>query len=250
MGGTGMSFSHITAVRRRLVPAYLIALIPALVLATAALSQEKAAPRPPTPLLDADSTEWQDLFDGRTLEGWKQIDYFQPGKVEVKDGTLVIGQGMPFTGIAWTSNVFRINFEIELEAKRSAGHDFFCGLTVPFKDSHCSLIVGGWGGGMFGISSIDGFDASENQTGSFLELKDNKWYRIRLRVSSRKLEAWLDGEKLIDQDVHGCVVSLRPGDIERCVPLGLATWETEGTVCNIRIRKLSDEEIEELSGDE
>lgn len=235
---------------RPATPKCLLTLALGLLTVTAVYGEDKAPARAPTPLLDADSTEWQDLFDGRTLEGWKQIDFFQPGKVQVKNKTIVIGEGMPFTGIVWTSNVFRINFEIELEAMRSSGHDFFCGLTVPFKDSHCSLIVGGWGGGMFGISSIDGFDASENQTGSFLELKNNKWYRIRLRVSERKLEAWMDGEKLIDQDVHGCVVSLRPGDIERCVPLGFSTWETEATLCNIRVRKLSDEEIKELSGDE
>lgn len=236
--------------RYRLVAIPLLALLLAAITITTARPEDKPATPAPTPLLDADSTEWQDLFDGRTLEGWKQIDYFQPGKVRVKDNAIVVGQGMPFTGITWTSNVFRINFEIELEAKRSAGHDFFCGLTVPFKDSHCSLIVGGWGGGMFGISSIDGFDASENQTGSFLELKDKKWYRIRLRMTARKIEAWMDGEKLIDQDVHGNVVSLRPGDIERCVPLGFATWETEGTLRDIRIRKLSDKEIKELGEDE
>lgn len=45
--------------------------------------------------------------------------------------------------------------------------EFFCGLTVPVRTgTECvSLIVGGWGGSLVGISSIDGLDASETSTG-------------------------------------------------------------------------------------
>ncbi|MEZ6113002.1 MAG: hypothetical protein R3C99_18620 [Pirellulaceae bacterium] len=58
----------------------------------------------------------------------------------------------------------KTNYELSLEAKRLDGTDFFCGLTFPVGDTHCSFIVGGWAGGVVGLSSIDGLDASENQT--------------------------------------------------------------------------------------
>ena len=44
------------------------------------------------------------------------------------------------------------------------GGDFFCGLTFPYGDASCTFVVGGWGGGLVGLSSINGDDASENET--------------------------------------------------------------------------------------
>jgi hypothetical protein len=49
-----------------------------------------------------------------------------------------------------------MNYEIKLEAKKVTGNDFFCGMTFPVGDSFCSFIVGGWGGPVVGLSSIDG----------------------------------------------------------------------------------------------
>ena len=75
--------------------------------------------------------------------------------------------GDPFTGLNWTNTFPEANYEITMEAMRLSGSDFFCGLTVPVGTNFCSLIVGGWGGSLFGISSIDGMDASENETTKF-----------------------------------------------------------------------------------
>ena len=74
----------------------------------------------------------------------------------------------------------KTNFEISLDAKRVQGHDFFCGLTFPVGDSFASLIVGGWGGAVCGISSIDGNDASSNDTTTRRKFDNDKWYHIRL----------------------------------------------------------------------
>ena len=38
-------------------------------------------------------------------------------------------------------------------------------------------------GGVVGLSSIGGFDASENETTQFVEFKNGQWYKIRLRVT-------------------------------------------------------------------
>ena len=51
-----------------------------------------------------------------------------------------------------TNEIPKINYEVALDAMRVSGSDFFCGLTVPVNDSFCSLIVGGWGGGLGGVS--------------------------------------------------------------------------------------------------
>ena len=54
-------------------------------------------------------------------------------------------------------------------------------------------MIGGWGGGgVVGISSVDDLDASENETMNIEGFNDNTWYRVRVRVTDQKIEAWID----------------------------------------------------------
>src|SRR5438309_11521438 len=100
-----------------------------------------------------------------------------------------MGISKPFTGINFTNDFPKVNYEIALDAMRMGGSDFFCGLTVPVGDSFCSLIVGGWDGSLLGISSPDHNDASENETTRFVNFETGRWYRIRLRVTTQRFEA-------------------------------------------------------------
>ena len=152
---------------------------------------------------------------------------------------IVLNMGDPFTGLNWTNDFPKMNYEVALDAMRVSGSDFFCGLTVPVGDTFCSLIVGGWGGSLVGISSLDGMDASENETTKFVNFESGRWYRIRLRVMTTRIEAWIDNDKLVDQSIVGRKISLRPGEIEYSVPFGLATWQTTAALRNIKVRPLS-----------
>lgn len=178
-----------------------------------------------------------DLFDGKTLEGWKSSDFAGRGEVEVEDKKILLEIGTELTGITWTGTLPKVDYEITLEAMRVKGHDFFCGLTFPVGDSPCSLIVGGWGGSTVGLSSIDGLDASENETGSYHSFKDNQWYTIRLRVTGKQIQAWIDKEQVVDLDYRDRKISIR-FEVEPSEPLGIATWCTGAAVRNIRMKKL------------
>jgi hypothetical protein len=103
-------------------------------------------------------------------------------------------------------------------------------------ESHCSLIVGGWGGGVVGISSIDGADASENETTQFITFETGRWYRIRVRVTDKKIEAWVEQKKVADVLTAGRKITTRFGDIELSKPFGLASWSTSAAFRGIRIR--------------
>ena len=181
---------------------------------------------------------WSSLFDGRTLTGWRETPFAGRGEVECRSGLLVLNLGDPFTGVNWTNDFPKMNYEIGLEAMRLTGSDFFCGLTVPVGHSFCSLIVGGWGGSLVGISSLDDQDASENETTKYVNFKTGRWYLIRLRVTQGRLEGWLDDQKLIDVNTTGKRISLRPGDIELSKPFGLASWETTGVFRQIKMRRV------------
>lgn len=197
-----------------------------------------------SPLLAAETkkeegAKWEPLFNGKDLENWKKSDIGGAGEVTVEDGKLMIEMGQPMSGATWKKKAppYTQNYEIRLEAMRVKGTDFFCGLTFPFSDTHCSLICGGWGGGVTGLSSINSFDASENATTSYQEYKNNQWYKIRLRVEPKRIQCWLDDKQVIDQEITDQKVSTRI-EVDECKPLGLATYETTAAIRNFEIRPL------------
>ncbi len=189
----------------------------------------------------AESSLWEQLFDGKTLQNWKVTNFVGEGEVSIENGALILGIGNDLTGITWTGSLPRLSYEIRLLAERLAGHDFFCGMTFPVNRFFCSLIVGGWGGGVVGLSSIDGQDASENETGLMKNFRDNQWYAIRLRVTKRKIEAWIDQQKIIDLETGNRKLSIR-SEVSPSQPFGIATWRTKAAIRNIQRRVFAESE--------
>lgn len=182
---------------------------------------------------------WAPLFDGTSLAGWKQSDFLNPGVAYADKRKLVIPAGEVLSGLTWDRDFPKMGYEIRLEAMRAGGSDFFCGLTFPVNDSHASLILGGWGGTVCGISCLDGEDAANNETTTSILFKNGTWYSVRLKVTKDKLEAWLDGEKIVNADTKDRQIEVRI-EVEESRPLGLATFQTTGMLRNISWRKLVD----------
>lgn len=177
------------------------------------------------------------LFDGKSLEGWKATDYGGQGEVSIEDGYIRLEMGSDLTGVTYAKEPIRMNYEISLEAKRIEGSDFFCGLTFPVGDDPCSLIVGGWGGGLVGLSSLNHLDASENETTSWKNFNDDQWYRIRVRVTPKRIQAWIDREKVVDVDTTGKKISIRP-EVSLNKPLGIASFRTVAAIRKIEVQKV------------
>lgn len=187
--------------------------------------------------------QWTSLFDGKALGKWSVTNFGGEGEVKVEDGAILLPAGATLTGVTYTGDdIPKMNYEIALEAQRVGGGDFFCGLTFPVDKTHASLILGGWGGTVTGISSLDGEDASSNETTKYIRYDPKKWYRVRMRVLENKLQAWLDDEQIVDVKTTGHKIDIRV-EVDKSCPLGIATWQTTGAARNIRIRKLSAEEI-------
>jgi hypothetical protein len=195
---------------------------------------KQAAAKPSAPF---EGTGWEAMFDG-AFDGWAETSFAGHGEVQCESGLLILNMGDPFTGVNYTNGFPKMGYEIALDAMRLMGSDFFCGLTVPYGDSHCTLIVGGWGGGLVGISSLDGMDASENETTKYMNFEQGRWYRIRLRITEGRLEGWIDNEKLINVLTKDRKISLRPGDIEMSKPLGVACWQTSAALREIKYRRI------------
>jgi hypothetical protein len=105
------------------------------------------------------------------------------------------------------------------------------------NETWCSLIVGGWGGPVVGLSTIDGADASDNDTKVLKNFERNQWYNIRLKVTAEKIEAWIDGEMLVDFVIGDHRLSIRP-EVDLSRPFGIASWNTTAALRNIRVKEL------------
>ncbi|MBK5293567.1 MAG: DUF1080 domain-containing protein [Acidobacteriia bacterium] len=185
--------------------------------------------------------EWTSLFDGKSLKGWKETPFSRHGEVRVKDGMIVIGDGH-LTGITWAGQFPRSGYEIRFEAARLEGSDFFAGITFPVNDSFCSWINGGWGGSVVGLSSLDGDDASENDTSTVRDFVKGRWYAFRLAVTENRIKGWINGELVIDADITGRRVELRAGEIDLCKPLGFASYSTVAGLRRVEYRRLGAED--------
>ncbi len=187
---------------------------------------------------DLDAKDWKALFDGKSLKGWAVTDFAGHAEPKVEAGLLHIPAGLALSGINRTNPPPKMNFEITLEAKKTDGNDFFCCLTFPYGESHCSFVVGGWGGGLVGLSSVDGMDASENETADYMVFEKDCWYRISVRVTPEKIETWIGEDKMVDLETDQRRIEMRFGEIEESVPLGIATWMTSAVLRDLRIREL------------
>jgi Domain of Unknown Function (DUF1080) len=187
------------------------------------------------------------LFDGKSLDGWKKSGFSTEGNVEVKNpfkdgkGAIVIDSTDALNGVTTTKNVPVMNYEASVEAMKINGSDFFCALTFPVEKTALTFLCGGWGGGVVGISSVDDADASENETTKTMAFKNDKWYRVRVRVTPGKVEAWIDDEKFVDLKTEGRKLSLRHGEIDESLPFGIATYQTSAAIRDVRIVKIAPE---------
>ena len=189
------------------------------------------------------------LFDGKTLDGWKKTDFSGAGKVIVENGAIVMKAGESMTGITCSrKDLPTSDYELIYEAQRLEGGDFFAAATFPVGKNFITLVNGGWGGTVTGLSSLGGADASENETGHFYKYESKKWYTFRVRVTDEIIRCWIDKDKVVDishQDRHvGTRIETRDNQ-----PLGFATWETTGVLRRVDVRSLTPEEIKETNKD-
>ncbi|MGM0531681.1 MAG: 3-keto-disaccharide hydrolase [Bacteroidota bacterium] len=196
----------------------------------------------PTPVgyeAEPDSLGWRPLFNGQTLAGWQVTNFGPQGAVRVdeSEGKIILGMGDGCTGVTWQQEFPEENYEMVLDAMRVRGNDFFCGLTFPVRDEFCTLIVGGWGGTVVGISNIDGKDASENFTQRLMKFEKQQWYHIRVCVTDQTLQVWIDKKQVVDVNIKNHKFSVRP-EVMLSRPLGICSWRTTAALKNIKFRPL------------
>ncbi|MFN0077713.1 MAG: family 16 glycoside hydrolase [Prosthecobacter sp.] len=182
------------------------------------------------------------LLTAEFASSWKTAGIAEAGKVTIKDGEITLHPGQPMTGVrfeAWqTAELPLSRYSIEYEAMRVEGNDFFGTVTFPVNDALVSLVIGGWGGTLVGISSIDDLDASENTTTGNAFFKNYEWHKVRIEVRDDDLRAWINGKLFVNVSTKGHQLGLRAGDIEKCAPFGFASYATHARIRDVIIRRL------------
>lgn len=184
------------------------------------------------------------LLAPEELGHWHAVEIPDSGNVQVRKGEAVMAPGGPMTGLRydhWQSGGFPVrDYRVTCEAMRADGGDFFASITFPVRsiETCATLVVGGWGGGLVGISSIDGQDASDNSTRSEQKFENGKWYRLKLEVREDEIRTWIDDRLVINTSIKGRVIGMRPGYIEKCAPFGLATFGSTGKVRDLVVEEL------------
>lgn len=184
-----------------------------------------------------DPEPWVSLVDADHIKHWKFIDFGGREAYEVKAGVLTVEAGYPLAGFVYSDKFPTDHYELELEAQKVTGTDFFCLVTFPVKDEFCSFVVGGWGGTVSGISCVDQVDASENETKKVRKYEYNRWYKIRIQVTPKRLRCWIDDDPAVDLPLEGVKLSLRT-DVDNTKPLSISSFETISQWKNIRFKSL------------
>ena len=188
----------------------------------------------------------QTLFNGKDLDGWETVktyDFKNHGPIKVEEGVLKLGKGSPASEFASKGHFPRMNYEVEFETRRVEGSDFFCGLTFPINDSYCTLIIGGWGGGVVGLSNIDTMAAVENETTRYLEVKDKRWYKMALTVSDEQIQVWIDNLEYANVKTKEHKFDIW-WEQEPARPFGFVSWNTGAEFRNIFIKPVAPHLIE------
>ncbi len=188
------------------------------------------------------STEPRVLLDAASPAGWRVPDegaFRNHGEVRFAGGVVRLAPGRPLTGLAWAEEFPDSGYEVEAQVRRTAGSDFFCGMTFPVGPAHCTWIVGGWGGAVVGLSNVDGRSAAENGTTRRMTFETGRWYGLRLRVTDEAIACFIDGEQVIAQPRAGHTFGIWPQQ-EPCRPFGIAAYLTGSAVRSVTLRHVGE----------
>lgn len=186
------------------------------------------------------------LFDGKTLDGWRPTKGSPPEAVRVADGVITLATGSPMTGITSTrGDLPKIDYLLSYEARRTQGNDFFAAATFPVRESFVTLVAGGWGGSVTGLSLINGSSAAENPTNHFIRYANDTWYRFEVAVTARAVQVRIDGKEVFTFDHADTELKTRI-ESRANEPLGFASWRSTGQVRRAEVRPLTPDEIKKV----
>jgi hypothetical protein len=150
-------------------------------------------------VMETHAGDWQRLFDGVSLDGWRAIAH--PESFRVQDGTIAAGGG-PMDHLIYEGSVsnhdFR-DFELELEVKALPGSNG--GVFFHTEPQQGALKKG------YEAQICDSYP-DKRKTGSLVDVvdletspvSDGEWYTYRISVQDKTISIAINGKTVVHYD--------------------------------------------------
>ncbi|MFF7801048.1 ThuA domain-containing protein [Streptomyces olivaceus] len=178
---------------------------------------------------------YRDIFNGQTLEGWKQAG---PGKFNVKDGTLETEGGM---GLLWYQAKELKSYSLKLDWKMQGDDNSGVFVGFPASEDPWSAVDKGY------EIQIDATDEPDRTTGSVYTFKaantkardqvlrpPGQWNSYEIKVRGERLQVFLNGVKIND---------FTNKDPERSLTDGYIGLQNHGTDDQVSFRNIQLKEL-------
>ena len=191
---------------------------------------------------------WEELFDGKTLDGWQVLtEPYPPGApkpgpdvVTASDGQLLVNATGGRAGVRCTSEFPKSDYELEFESQRIEGERSLGSVVFPVGETAFGLVVGEFERALVGLELIDGKHGGANLTTVRVPFEDRRWYRVGLRVTRPRIAVFVDGKRVIDFATAGHDIRVSQW-MAPYGPFGINTFLTRVALRNIRLRRLKSE---------
>lgn len=168
--------------------------------------QDPARPND-APAAAASGAGWTELFDGRSLEGWTTVGgrYDGHARWTVEDGALTGRQGPGREGgLIYTAGTYA-DFELELDLKIDWPFDsgIFLRMLPPESGlKGMQVTIDHRDGGECGGLYADGWILHNPAGWSRFEKDEWNHFRVVCRGQPMRVQAWLNGEPLVDHTLE------------------------------------------------
>ncbi len=186
--------------------------------------------------------EWQPIFDGKSLDGWKSADHDECFKVE--DGAIVAGGG-PMAHLFYVGPVGNYdftNFELKIEVKTKPGSN---GGIFFHTEPQSGFLKKGY------EAQVCNTHTDKRRTGSLLiikdimdtsPVKDDEWFEYHIIVSGKQIVLKVNGQTTVDytEPENPERPKGREGRVLSHGQIALQAHDPNSTVCyrNIRVKVL------------
>ncbi|NQT87977.1 DUF1080 domain-containing protein, partial [bacterium] len=181
--------------------------------------------------------EWRDLFDGKTLDGWRKSKWIQgkPGaEVSIKDGAIAHDGQLRRSVIVWDGEMPKTDYELAVSAMPLHDRGHFLEVTIPVGSTHYGFMTGGGETAMrFHVRDREQREKLGYKKATTYQV--GRWHDIHFRVSKdRRVTVSVDGVQQLDVPAvpDGYHVA---AFYERMVPMGIC-FARSCAVRSIRLR--------------
>ncbi len=150
--------------------------------------------------------EWVSLFNGKDLEGWRQIN--GKARYEVRDGT-ILGISVPDSPNSFLCTTkdyadFELEFEVKVDKELNSGVQIRSHSRPDYQNGRVhgyqvEIAVGGFSGGIYDESRRNKFLNAGQPSGEIPALlKENAWNQYRVLCQGSHIQTWVNGKPVTD----------------------------------------------------